>query len=105
MLQLERLVREAEQLARLPCERGEHNWESDGGRGCPHPEDIGCGSLSVSGCTQAVYTCKACGCVDYGERGGPGHSDCMACRFKHRASDMSFWFKAPALQADQGGAP
>lgn len=33
---------------------------------------------------QAVYECRTCGETDYGERGGPGHTDCQTL-CKHRA--------------------
>lgn len=87
MLDLLSLVKEAHQLARPLCESGEHQWVSIGARGCAHPEDIGCGH-----CSQAVYECQACGATDYGERGGPGHADCMNCKLKHLAEDESFWY-------------
>lgn len=28
---------------------------------------------------------------DYGEKGGPGHDDCMACRYKYLAEDDKWW--------------
>jgi len=32
-----------------------------------------------------------CGDTDYGYKGGPGHADCMACKYKHLATDLSWW--------------
>jgi len=87
MQKLSSLIKEAQQLAHAPCDRGDHLWSSIGGRGCAHPEDIGGGE-----CSQAVYVCDACGATDYGERGGPGHADCMDCKLKHLATDYSFWY-------------
>ena len=55
-----------------PCSQG-HEWVSDAGRSCPNDPDCG-GS-------QAVYHCTRCGDYDYGEPGGPGHTDCLKfCR-------------------------
>ena len=47
-------------------------WQMEGGRECP---------LGWGGCSQPVYVDLATGENDYGERGGPGHADCMRnCR-------------------------
>lgn len=48
------------------CAAG-HDWQSDGGRRCPH---------DAESCSQAVYRCTRCGVYDYGEPGGPGFEDC-----------------------------
>lgn len=74
------------ELGSEACANGRHQWSSIGGRACPHPEDIGEGE-----CSQAVYVCLTCGETDYGTRGGPGHSDCMDCRLRWRATNESFW--------------
>ena len=89
---LQALIQQAgAQLGSEACAEGRHQWASEGGRRCPHPEDIGEGV-----CSQAVYRCTVCGVHDYGERGGPGHSDCSTgCQHKWRASDQSLWL-APA---------
>lgn len=67
---LQNLIREASVIPGA-CTTGGHDWESEGGRSCPK----GC-----YGCSQAVYRCRTCGEYDYGERGGPGASDCASCR-------------------------
>ncbi len=86
-LALEALVKAASQeLGSQACANGNHSWVTIGCRGCPHPEDIG-----ADACGQAVYECRVCGDTDYGEPGGPGHRDCMECRFKTYASDISWW--------------
>ena len=85
--ELQQLIRQAStELGSDACRDGRHDWQSNGGRGCPHPEDIGDGV-----CSQAVYECKTCGETDYGYKGGPGDADCMACRYKDDATDLSFW--------------
>jgi hypothetical protein len=84
---LQRLIEQAAtELGSAACLNGRHQWQSIGGRACPHPEDIGQGF-----CGQAVYVCQTCGETDYGERGGPGHADCMDCKHLGRATDESFW--------------
>lgn len=71
---LQALIRDAStQLGSEACRAGRHQWQSEGGRGCPHDHDSGT-------CGQAVYVCTTCGAYDYGERGGPGHADCLATR-------------------------
>lgn len=69
LLELEKLVMEAKRLAGAdPCAEG-HAWESFGGRGCPRfGEGINC--------SQAVYACARCGAEDYGDPGGPAHTEC-----------------------------
>ena len=85
--ELKALIRQAStELGSDACRAGRHDWHSIGGRACPHPEDIG-----DNICSQAVYECRTCGATDYGERGGQGHSDCMNCRYKWRATDESWW--------------
>lgn len=68
------LVAQARALANdHPCTTAGHNWQSEGGRRCPHAVDEldeGCGA------SQAVYRCARCGAYDYGEAGGPGAADC-----------------------------
>ena len=67
--ELDALIRAAStELGSDACRAGKHDWQTMGGRGCPHPEDIGEGI-----CTQTVYVCRTCGNTDYGEKGGPGH--------------------------------
>lgn len=81
------IQRASTQLGSDACANGRHQWQSIGGRACPHPEDIGDGF-----CSQAVYVCTTCSATDYGDRGGPGHDDCMNhCAHHWRASDESFW--------------
>lgn len=43
-------------------------WVSEGGRSCP---------LGWDDCSQAVYIDQLSGEYDYGEIGGPGHTDCL----------------------------
>jgi hypothetical protein len=82
------LIRRAStELGSDACAGGRHDWHSVGGRGCPHPEDIG----ADANCSQAVYECRTCGQTDYGYSGGPGHEDCMGCRDKWRATDQGWW--------------
>jgi|GEM_PF-1688767 len=78
---LQALIRDAStQLGSEACRAGRHQWQSDGGRGCPH------GAGDNGYCGQAVYVCTSCGAYDYGKRGGPGHADCLATRgCEHRA--------------------
>lgn len=58
------------------CVNG-HDWKSIGGRECSYQTE-GCGG------SQAVYECRLCGDVDYGNPGGPGYDDCIAyCRAEH----------------------
>lgn len=68
MNSLTALITEATLLAGYghPCHTG-HAWVTEGGRQCPR------GSEQAS---QVVYVCARCGEQDYGEPGGPGHSDC-----------------------------
>lgn len=84
---LQSLIRQAStELGSDACRAGKHDWQTMGGRGCPHPENIGEGQ-----CSQTVYVCRTCGDTDYGDKGGPGHDDCMACRYKYLATDESWW--------------
>ena len=93
-LDLQALIKiAATELGSDACRNGAHDWQTNGGRGCPHPEDIGDGC-----CTQAVYECRVCGETDYGYAGGPGHADCMRCRFKYLADDNSFWQTPPTKE-------
>ena len=47
-------------------------WETVGGRACP---------LGWDHCSQPVFENIATGEHDYGDRGGPGHDDCVRnCR-------------------------
>ncbi len=39
--------------------------------------------------------CRSCGETDYGYKGGPAYADCMNCRYKHWASDLSWWTATP----------
>jgi len=69
---LEALIREAStELGAEACRDGKHQWQSIGGRACPHPQEVGYGN-----CSQAVYECVICSATDYGYRGGPGWADC-----------------------------
>lgn len=79
---LEYLIAEARGLANdHPCVR-EHAWESEGGRHCP--KDL------TDGCSQTVYRCARCGEYDYGDKGGPGHRDCVeTCRHRALKQDPS----------------
>lgn len=73
---LQHLIKEARtELGSDACRAGKHQWESEGGRACPHGLDDNCG--------QAVYRCAVCGSYDYGEGGGPGDLDCYNnCRHR-----------------------
>lgn len=76
------------------CRAGKHDWQTMGGRGCPHPEDVGYGC-----CSQAVYECRTCGEVDYGDEGGPGYADChRRCEYMHLATDYSWWAATPGAE-------
>lgn len=78
--ELQALIRQAStELGSDACRNGRHEWVGNGGRACPHPDGIGEGV-----CSQTVYECRTCGETDYGERGGPGHTDCQTL-CKHRA--------------------
>lgn len=47
-------------------------WQNEGGRTCP---------LGWGGCSQPVFVDLKTGAYDYGEPGGPGHTDCLRnCR-------------------------
>ncbi len=71
---LQSLIQQAStELGSEACREGRHQWMSEGGRGCPFDEDNGT-------CGQAVYVCATCGTYDYGARGGPGYTDCVATR-------------------------
>jgi len=98
---LQALIQQAgAQLGSEACRDGRHQWASEGGRSCPHPEDIGGGE-----CSQTVYRCTTCDTHDYGEAGGPGHADCIQfCGFRWRASDHSFWLGTMASGAAATGA-
>ena len=74
---LQALIKEARtELGSDACRHGKHQWESEGGRGCP--KDI------TDECGQAVYRCTVCGTYDYGEPGGPGAKDCETrCHHKN----------------------
>ena len=97
--QLEALIRSASvELGSDACHAGNHDWQGQGGRGCPHPEDIGDGV-----CSQAVYECRSCGETDYGYKGGPAYADCMNCRYKHLASDLSWWTATPTAPTKPKG--
>jgi len=66
---LREAIRDAStQLGSDACRAGKHQWESIGGRSCPYDRS--------SSCSQAVYLCSVCMVFDYGQRGGPGHTDC-----------------------------
>ena len=60
------------------CEAG-HDWQSIGGRACPYADEnlAAFCTRSQAHRTQTVYRCGRCGEWDYGERGGPGHADCV----------------------------
>jgi len=71
MSSLDDLIKEAQQNVR-PASHGQqesdHVWVAiDGGRACPRGGD---GS-------QAIYECRLCGILDYGDPAGPGFHDCF----------------------------
>jgi hypothetical protein len=72
---LQHLIAEASGLANGACSIGEHDWQSDGGRGCRRSEVAG-GDCNGS---QPVLVCARCGLTDYGDRGGPSDCDTGAC--------------------------
>lgn len=78
-MKLEAIIFEAAtELGSDACRSGKHQWQSEGGRGCPRNPNGG-------PCGQAVYRCTVCGAYDYGEPGGPGAADCAAtagCKFR-----------------------
>jgi hypothetical protein len=65
---LAELIKEAKTFGSAACQEGIHTWASEGGRPCPKEYRENCG--------QTVYRCTGCGAYDYGDPGGPGHSDC-----------------------------
>lgn len=67
---LKHLIAEAVALAGGNLCASGHEWESEGGRGCPKYEN--------AGCSQTVYVCTRCGEYDYGDKGGPSHHECFA---------------------------
>ncbi len=66
---LKHLIAEAVALAGGNLCASGHEWESEGGRGCPKYEN--------AGCSQTVYVCTRCGEYDYGGKGGPSHHECF----------------------------
>lgn len=62
-----------------PCQVVGHDWQTEGGRGCPTRQENDEGEL-IRGCegSQTVYRCQRCGQYDYGEKGGPGWHDCQS---------------------------
>ncbi|HSC06801.1 MAG TPA: hypothetical protein VLD59_08240 [Steroidobacteraceae bacterium] len=92
--ELQRLISEAsQQLGSDACKAPAAMTGRASAEGrCPHPQEIG----DVCACSQAVYECRVCGDTDYGERGGPGHADCMDCRHKWLADESAadFWRNA-----------
>ena len=66
---LNELLTAATQLAGEDAvSHGARLWKSEGGRCCP---------LGWWDCSQAVYVDLKTGEHDYGEPGGPGHTDCI----------------------------
>lgn len=67
---LTHLIAEARSLANdVPCAAG-HDWEYEGsGRACPTGNEK---------CSQTVFVCVRCGAYDYGEKDGPGMTECQA---------------------------
>ena len=67
---LDELITAATQLAGADdtVSYGARLWQSEGGRRCP---------LGWDGCSQAVYVDLKTGEYDYGQPGGPGHTDCV----------------------------
>lgn len=61
---------------------GAHLWQQEGGRSCP---------LGWDDCSQPVYVDLKTGGYDYGEPGGPGHTDCV----RHCPHGMQPWEEAP----------
>lgn len=79
-----------EQIGPIVCAKKGHDWEAVGGRACPVTGDkSGYGSPYMPQfCTQAAYVCQRCGLEDYGEAGGPGHTECMRiCGMRGREPD------------------
>lgn len=67
---LDALIRDASTvLGSDACRAGNHQWQSEGGRSCPE--------YLSNECSQAVYRCTTCGNYDYGQKGGPGATDCQ----------------------------
>lgn len=71
---LEELIAEAQAIVhKTTCLAGEHIWQSRGGRACRYSGN--------KDCSQTAYQCVRCGDWDYGEVGGPAHTECEAdCR-------------------------
>ena len=69
-MSLQRLIAEAVVLAggKHQCAELGHDWHATGGRQCPRNPD--------AWCSQAVYECRSCDEIDYGDPGGPGHREC-----------------------------
>ena len=102
MQTLNNLITGAMQLAGVD-DQISHNarlWQMAGGRACP----IGWG-----GCSQTVYVDIKTGEYDYGQRGGPGHADCVEnCRhgMNPPERDDDGWIVTPnASLSGRGDAP
>jgi hypothetical protein len=72
-----------------------------GGRRCPRcPDDF------EIHCSQSAYECAACGDVDYGEPGGPAHSECFKeCPNEHVLDELKLQAQAPAGPPSQQDIP
>lgn len=70
MTTLDKLITAAMELAGAEgtVSHGARLWQSEGGRRCP---------LGWDDCSQAVYADLKTGEYDYGDPGGPGHTDCV----------------------------
>ena len=54
-----------------------HRWISIGGRACPYDRKDEDGDNPCANRSQVVFKCTHCGDYDYGNAGGPGHTDCV----------------------------
>lgn len=92
---LKNLVREAMLLGNHSlCTSTGHAWESEGGRGC-----LDCPRDGMA--SQAVYKCARCGIYDYGDKGGPGDSDCIDCERKEGKTRADVRREREAREAEE----
>lgn len=59
----------------MDVSRCRHRWKFTGGRACPYASapDL---APECNG-SQSVFQCVYCGIYDHGEKGGPGHQECL----------------------------
>lgn len=97
---LEQAIAEAAALGAGDLCAAGHQWESEGGRPCPHSDSRErCVSAS-----QPVFRCVVCNRYDYGELGGPGAEACArpcSTRWCDTLAGMEEAWEEEALAAAQ----